>query len=373
MGVFQFFYEGYKKEMEKPLSLTVKESIAARQELMAFVKPKIDAAKTKVATGKRYEAVEYYTDLSEVYLLSNTLGYYSHDVTKELFEISFNQKIRYSQTEIDNGRLIYARLTNNKPMLYQLEGPQKTTGETLIEFKKFFEEIFSLWPRLARHYAVNMPLAIILFFLWFLGDPDDRKWLGFKFSWPKPWKFALAVIFYPIVIAVVWGRKLKEDTWNSIGQARIRQTKENIFGILSDEELEKIKKLTKGTVSLANFRLELATEGLTPRHSFILALSVTIFLMIIPRLGFSETRMFIDTSPVTVIEKSSQQHLPRMGIDDEGNGWHLDLEIIEVFKISFIPKLVGWIQYCKALKLMENYQKILHVPIRSVAQPNEVS
>ena len=145
-------------------------------------------------------------------------------------------------------------------------------------------------------YFYLLPWFALLFLVWLI-EGSERKKTFFR----NPISFLFSVIIYPIVMLCVitsWARLAGRKV---IITAELRQTKEKFFSILSEDELDKIKEFAQSKLSISFWQKILFLEGKKKQHSFAVAITVTVMLMIIgnPLVRVVEANLLVKEVTVT--------------------------------------------------------------------------
>ena len=146
----------------------------------------------------------------------------------------------------------------------------------------------TFWPSVTswlwHFYLINLPLAFMLFMLWWYKEKKD-----FKIS--NPFSFIIALVFYPIIIGLVIYEALSEKSRYYLAEAELRRTKSKMFSILSKNELADIRRFAKSRgLTLDDWRNYLDNQGLKPQGILMSSLVVTILFMAIPKFSFSQSK-----------------------------------------------------------------------------------
>lgn len=142
-------------------------------------------------------------------------------------------------------------------------------------------QVLSSW--LFHVYLRGLPFAFILFLIWKLRM---KKEFDEEFRWSKekpqmylgiaPLSFIISVIVWPIILGIDIRNRFSEV----LKKADVVARRNSLFTLFSNQEQQLFEIGKK--MSRQEFRNYLDTIGIAQRHSLFLALTVTLFLLIIP-------------------------------------------------------------------------------------------
>lgn len=269
VGFFSLDFSGYFKELGKSEPY----NSVGQQKLAKLVNEKFKVAKAK---GTKYSPADYFNDLAEITILQKSRKGVLNNWDYRLLDLS-QQNVRaglYSSQDIDLVRNIFKEKTD----------PGGAARENLkIEMSKK-----NFWPSVTNwlwhFYLKNLPLAFILFMLWWYKQKET-------FKLKNPFSFIIALIFYPIIIGLVIYETLNEKGRYYLAEAELRRTKSKMFSILSKDELEDLRRFAKSRgLTLSDWRNYLSNQGLKPQGILVSSLVVTILFTAIPRFSFSQNK-----------------------------------------------------------------------------------
>lgn len=251
----------------------------------------LDVEQRAKSLGKNYTPEQYFIDLK--ILESSSYRNQAPSRFDIIHRIMARVRENYSMAQIDAAREKIGTVDSTSPEVHQ-----------------HYERIFSRLPSwLLERYLFCLPLALILFLLWFYGELDKTKR-----RWPNLWRFVLALAIYPIVIVSVWHSRLTRSTRGWLAEASFRQGKRQVTQKLSAGERAQIQRFATGQQSWRSWRQSLVSQGWQSRHSFALALVATMVLIVCVRAVPAQTL------PCVHQQVSIQQddgHLPRDKIDNQ--------------------------------------------------------
>jgi len=244
-----------------------------QRKLNMFMAKKIKTAEKK---GEKYSPFDYFRDLHEIKIFSTklrgTMGCMNEtSVLQNILNQNLNARL-FSGADINQPREHFR----------ELENPGITAKEK--KDRKIFQKTW--WPNLKswllRNYLKNFPLAFILFLLWWYEENKKSKI-------SNPISFIIAVIFYPVIIAILINEYFAEKGRNIYAEAMLRSVKGKMFSLLSKNELEDIKRFAKsGAYKIDDWKKYLENQGLEPRKVLVTSLVITILFTIIPKFSFTK-------------------------------------------------------------------------------------
>ncbi len=267
-----FFSIGFSKTF-KDFGKSEPFNFEGQKKLASFVNKKVKVAEKK---GTKYSPYDYFNDLYEIEKLEKSMkGVMS-------YHILANQLMILQQENMRNGT--FSRKDIDKAVKEYKE--RKDPGSTAREELKLEMSKKTFWPSvrawLWHFYLINLPLAFILFMLWWQKEKKT-----FKIN--NPFSFIIALIFYPIIIGLVIHEELSEKSRQYLAEAELRRMKSKMFSILSKNEIEDIRRFaTSRGLTLDDWRQYLKNQGLKPQGILVSSLVVTILFTAIPRFSFSQ-------------------------------------------------------------------------------------
>jgi len=351
VGFFNLDFSKFFKEIGK----TEPFNVEGQKKLANFVNERVAVAEKK---GNKYSPYDYFDDLYEIEKLEkSTKGVMSYHVLA-------NRLLILQQENMRNGLFSDYDITAARTKYKERVDPGSVARE---ELKQDMQEK-TFWPNLRgwlwHFYLVNLPLAFLLFLVWWYQEKKN-----FKIS--NPLSFFISLIFYPIVIALVIREALSEKSRYFIAEAELRRTKKKMFSILSKDELEDVRRFaTSRGLTLTDWRNYLGNQGLKPQGILVSSLVVTILFAAVPRFSFSQdksekvkTNLF--TTMLTTQVNAPPGNTSVTHEDDNHNTPSSFTGVLDSFLYSFDPKdlnsiiLKTWI---KNFSPQEVILKIEHVP-----------
>jgi hypothetical protein len=349
VGFFDLDFSGYLKELGKSEPYNSE----GQKQLTKLVNEKVKVAKAK---GTNYSPADYFNDLAEITILKKSLTGVMNNLDYRLLDLS-QQNVRaglYSSRDIDLARDIFKEKTD----------PGSVAREnSRIEISKR-----TFWPSVTNwlwhFYLKNLPLAFILFMLWWYKQKET-------FKLKNPFSFIIALIFYPIIIGLVIYEALNEKGRYYLAEAELRRTKSKMFSILSKDELEDLRRFAKSRgLTLNDWRNYLGNQGFKPQGILISSLVVTILFMAIPKFSFSQSKLEkAETNIFTTILTTQVNAPPETASitheDENNNAPGSFVGVLDFFSYSFNPNhlnpiiLKAWV---KKFHPQEVILKIEHVP-----------
>lgn len=361
LGIPQYFVNEIK--IEQVSRLPIQQEVQARRAYTEYADNLILAAKNRVKQGGDYSVKNYFADLKLVDLkLKELKAEYINDfrITAELQNLSRQSKTKFNELEITNMARDY------RESLIDLRTNREAT-EKKLKALSIADISLLLW-------GIYISLLLPALF-WMAVDcyklHEESSWeKENRFLFPSPVRFLLMWLLYPFTFGIILCKWLKNNKQRYLAEAELRRTKQNLFGSLSEVELQRLKDFRKNNLSLSVWRQQLRQLGLKPQHCFAAALAVTVFLSVLPSISKAETKvknLLPETAWEQVVDQG--QHLARMRISDDeqsqNNAGQQDKAdiFVEFFnlKIFFVEKLIE-IQK-SLLMLKEVYFHIDHVPL----------
>jgi len=349
VGFFSLDFSGYLKELGKSEPY----NFEGQKKLAKLVDEKVKVAEAK---GTKYSPADYFNDLAEITILKKSLKGVMNNWDYRLLDLSqknINAGL-YSNEDVDLARNIFKEKTD----------PGSVARESLrIETSKR-----TFWPSVTNwlwhFYLKNLPLAFILFMLWWYKQKET-------FKLTNPFSFIIALIFYPIIIGLVIYEALNEKGRYYLAEAELRRTKSKMFSILSKDELEDLRRFAKSRgLTLDDWRNYLGNQGFKPQGILISSLVVTILFMAIPKFSFSQSKLEkTETNIFTTILTTQVNAPPETASitheDENNNAPGSFAGILDFFSYSFNPKNINPIvlkAWTKKFHLQEVVFKIEHIP-----------
>ncbi|MFA5155317.1 MAG: hypothetical protein WC453_02685 [Patescibacteria group bacterium] len=341
-GIFSYLTRGIsKQEVYDP---------ATTQKIRTFCVQRYQAAKAQIDAGGTYSLAEYFTDLSAIKKLQDSLHCHGgfncgYGGINELWALSFAQSKDLSREEIDAAR--------EKYLTYQ---PESLKSDPAFSWLKL---LMTILHGLTTLYLKNLPWALLMMLIWLKEEnAEQNKQLRLR----SPLSFLISLILYPIFFTVVFIQKFKSIGRGFLAAASIQQTKEKFFSLLSPDELTAIRQFAKSNIKLQTFRQSLVAEGLVSRRSFALAsLSLILCLFIINNSQASQNTKIPTKAPtITVLDVGSGNLDKPPNLNDE-----VPAQSFAVLTATpqYFVKEIGRIYEQRIMSLSTRIRKIEHIPI----------
>lgn len=107
---------------------------------------------------------------------------------------------------------------------------------------------------LKKFYLENILLALVLLWLWWYKEKNS-----FKIN--NPANFLLCLVFYPVVIPLVWRKKLNERGKMFAMKIELKRRQADIFSLISENELDDLKRFAKSNLKISDYRKYLDNRG----------------------------------------------------------------------------------------------------------------
>jgi hypothetical protein len=291
--------------------------------------------------GKKYSPEQYFEDISEIRLkeknnefdyraapfvnssmssmmtvLQNSINYHRHNDSEAEFQI-FMQKFTTAQKKCSE--LIDP-------------GQEKDAQEFAAKTSKpifWFNLLISILTWLAGFYLKNLPLGFVLLWAWWYEEKE-------RLSINNPLSFLICVLLYPVVIIRVWRRSLRYGARMFAMNIEFKRRQTDIFAMISNNELEDIKRFARSDFKLRDYQRYLENRSLIVRHSLVPVGIVALTLLLTPKVYSSvDNHSTINTTEYQMPIKAPPNLMP----DDFSS--HHDLIMVaitpEETKIFFIP------------------------------------
>lgn len=350
VGFFDIDFSKFFKEIGKIEPL----NIEGNKKLANFVNERVRAAEKK---GDKYSPYDYFNDLYEIETLEKSLkNVMSYHVLANDLLILQQENMRkglFSDYDIRVARIKYKEKTD----------PGNIARE---ELKRDMQEK-TFWPNLLNwlwhFYLINLPLAFLLFLVWWYQEKKN-----FKIS--NPLSFFISLVFYPVIIAVVIYEAMSEKSRYFMAEAELRRTKKKMFSILSKDELEDIRRFAASRgLTLNDWRNYLNNQDLKPRGILVSSLVVTILFTAIPKFSFSQDKSEKAKTNLFTTMITTQVNAPpgntQLTHDEDNDQAPISSGLTHNLHYEFNPKnlkpiiLKAWTQ---KFHLQEVILKIEHIP-----------
>lgn len=340
------------------------ETIAERIAISKFISEKINNAKMKISSGEKYTSTEYFQDLKEINMQVKASGkrdYTPYYMINELFDLSWQSL----KTKADSVALEIAR----KDYQNYIDPSGENRKESQAIFNSITWKIALTW--LILIYFKIMPFAFAWLFSWLFERSEEEG----KFFWPKPFRFLLMLVLYPIILPIFFIKFWRIKGREYLAETELRRTKDDLFGRLSEDELKKIKLFSQSKLTFSAWQQQIYALGLKPKHAFATAMAVALLLTFIPALTQAETKTKENFQHKIYLQQVIDQHAARISIENDqqdqqiNHDWQDKLPAWSEEDDS-IPVLTAWFLKIreKVFRFKNVYRQIDHVPIFSVIQ-----
>ncbi|MFA5131559.1 MAG: hypothetical protein WC467_04020 [Patescibacteria group bacterium] len=350
VGFFSLDFSGYFKDLRKSEPFNPEGQL----KLTKFVNEKVKLAKAK---GNKYSPDDYFNDLYEVTKLKKSLKGVMNNCNFELLSLSQEnlKKGFFDNKDVDAARSVYKE---------KIDPGSEEREKLKVEMtKKYFWPNVRIW--LWHFYLKNLPLAFILFLFWWYQEKNNLKI-------SNPLSFVISLIFYPLTIALVIREALSEKSRYYLAEAELRRTKKKMFSMLSTNEVDDLRRFAKSRgISLKDWKAYLQNQELEAQHLLVPSLLVTLFLVSIPRVSFSQesspslsssifmTQVLTINAEAPPNEKFQTENISQSK-DFSAFSSSFTLNLAELYKtISALTLIIAWI---KKIRPQEVLRKIDHVP-----------
>ena len=282
----------------------------------------IEAKERAESNGGYCSPDDYYRILGEIYKKETELGFHNSgepELTIYAMELPVHDLFNSMDKGIRKGVFSHDDIEIAIKNYEKVCDPNGYDKEVTIEWLSISNRaIHWTWIQ----YLLNMPIALMYFLIWFRDEQEELKYKGIKIGFRNPFRFALMLLFYPIVLGYVFYRWTRTKGERLVLEAQLRRAKSNIFQNLTRDELAFLERFLREKKPLSLWKSVLSARGLTPRHSFSTAMAATLVLMVLntlminPRVCEAGSRV----SEHSVLEQSLGGNLARMHIGDEGDG-----------------------------------------------------
>lgn len=257
-------------------------------------------AERQIARGVPYSPYDYFRDLTAVYNLADTLhvpvGLSNHTNTLQALSYQFiGEGKPFSYDDIDK-----ARDDNFKPFL-----ESRRLRSEPIDWKATSESIIS-W--LFSQYLLGAFPALALFLCWMAHGEEKRLRIR------NPLSLFLMVLVWPLPIAIVFRKWVRETGREYYARIELQRTKERFFTLLSQDEIAAAKRFAKSNLRLGEWRKELLAHGFSFHRSFALATAAFVFCVVVMNLGLARETTYAHSAAgrVMVVQGQSFGSIPHI-------------------------------------------------------------
>ena len=288
-GLFIFFIYNlgvidYVSNMEKTPSPPIKNDLIAEEEI-SWLNEKYENA---LKLGALYSPELYFANLTEIQIKLNknqfdrrTLPLANGTISNlaYLFHKNFQEirsKNRFNSKEV----LDYMQRIGDSSLQYEeilqpgITEKRKLNAEKTKNLNYWFElfTTFLLW--ILKQYLKNLIPSFILLWIWWY---QEKETVSIK----NPLSFIFCLIIYPIVIIKTWKDKLNNQARYLLMTVEYRSRQLDLFSLFSENEIKEIRNIARSNISLGDYRNLLEKSGLTVKHSFAVAMSATVLIIIL--------------------------------------------------------------------------------------------
>jgi hypothetical protein len=235
------------------------------------------------AMGSQYGPEEYFSDLTDIRLKEKANDFDRSVVVRINTTINEMQKVfsvnerasRKISRESEND--FFARIDSARNLFYQQVEPElleaTKKSEEISGWMFLLEVLRSIWHWFIGFYLKNLPLAIILLWLWLY-----QKTKSLRIN--NPVSFFICILLYPIVIIQTWRKMLDYNARIFFMSIELKSRGKDLFSLISENELIEIKSFARDKIKLSQYRAHLEDGGLQKQHSlFIVILPTFLILM----------------------------------------------------------------------------------------------
>lgn len=277
MGLFVFFIYNlgiinYISNLEPKEKAPVKDRLIAKEESNWLS----EKYKNALNLGAQYGPELYFSDITEIQLKIDNNNFDYSVLPNAINTISnlaylFNLNLEDARRKSNDCFVEYIKEIQKEsqksdeilhPGLKEKEERRLEESKKVIFWLNHIK-IFLFW--ILKQYTKNLIIAFILLWIWWY---EEKKTLRIK----NPLSFLFCLIIYPVIIIKKLKDKLKNQTKDLIVITKYRQQQINLFSLFSKDEINEIRKLA--LVEPGH------PSGEMIRHSFLSALTVTLFLTI---------------------------------------------------------------------------------------------
>jgi hypothetical protein len=304
------------------------------------------------AMGPQYGPEEYFADLTDIRLKEKANDFDRSVVVRVNTTINEMQKV-FSENQRASRKIsresendFFARIDSARNLFYEqvepelLEATKKSEEISGLTF--LLEVLRSIWYWFIGFYLKNLPLAIILLWLWLYQKTESLKIAS-------PISFFICILLYPIIIIQTWRKILDYNARIFFMSIELKSRDKDLFSLISENELEEIKSFARDKIKLSQYRAYLDDGGLQKQHSlFIVILPTFLILMAAsanclssdPHYDFkeyieSELIENINAPPDMLFETSED-----VSEDDNSGSFFLCLPDVCLIKIYFLFKKI---------------------------------
>ncbi len=293
-GIPQQFYKASKNPQKDPMMTFSTEEFKTLEITPLNQRTYLDSLfqlRKEMVKQNKYTSFLYFHDLKQLRMYEQFCRGSFEKTTQDRFAfMDFN----FKQNELCNINLDQWRKTRTLPRNEQdIDKARdywfpagKKARENAVEMS-FYGVLISFANWLFHVYLRGLPFAFILFLIWKLRMKkefeEEFRWIQEKpqmYFGGAPLSFIISVIVWPFILGIDIRNRFNEV----LKKADVLARRNSMFTFFSKQEQQLFEIGKK--MSRQEFRDHLDAIGITQKHSFLLALTVTLFLLIIPRSVF---------------------------------------------------------------------------------------
>lgn len=279
---------------------------------------------------KEYSPEQYFADISEIRLKEKNnefdyraIPFVNSSMSSMMTVLQRNiNRHRHNDTEAEF-QLFMKKFTAAQRKCSQLIDPnqEKEAQEFAAKTSKpifWFNLLISILTWLGSVYAKNLPLALVLLWLWWYEEKE-------RLSINNPLSFLICLLLYPIVIIRVWRRSLRYGARMFAMNIEFKRRQTDLFAMISNNELEDIKRFARSDFKLRDYQRYLENRSLIVRHSLMPVGIVALTLLFTPKVYSSVD----DHSPINKIEyQMPTKAPPNLMLSDSSS--HHDITMVAI-------------------------------------------
>jgi hypothetical protein len=230
---------------------------------MQYLKEKLEEAQS---LGRDYTPVLYFNDLTDIVLKEKnnelsrqalvSANHYKHNLCNIFHDnLSYyrghksDSEYRALMKELDTARDEHLITVDPEMVKKSKENEAKMNASG---YWKGVLMNFLVW--LKSFYLENILLALLLLWLWWYKEKNS-----FKIN--NPANFLLCLVFYPVVIPLVWKKKLNERGRMFAMKIELKRRQADIFSLISENELDDLKRFARSNLKISDYRKYLDNRG----------------------------------------------------------------------------------------------------------------
>ena len=256
-----------------------------------FLNEKITKAKQ---LGDNYGPEAYFSDLTEIKVKESKNDFDERAIinvgyTTNLLCGRFNQNVlNHRKSDSQMGYDEYLKrlgVARTKHLNITDPDAEKRAQEFKIKTSNpsfWTKALIDLFSWLVNFYCKNLPLALILLWLWWYEDKN-------KLSISNPLSFLICLVLYPFVITRVWLLSIRNVSRIFAMSIDYKRRQRTLFSLISDDEMASIKRFAKSDLKLSDYQNYLESRRLVYRHALLPVVMVTCILLLVPRFAGATT------------------------------------------------------------------------------------